>query len=244
MKSTLDQVFNFTDTRIISAFSSRNSGNMSLFYGDTKLSLKNRKDFLNNFGINYRDLVCAKQIHASNIRYVTEKDRGRGALAHDTAIEITDALITDKNNLPLAVFTADCLSIFLYDPVTPAIGLVHAGWRSSKESITAKTIKLMQKQFSTEISDLQAGFGPAIRSCCCEVDKDFSDFFPKEVRVREGRNYLDLAMVNKRQVLESGVKETNIADSGICTFCRNDEFFSYRQEGKLSGRLMSVIMLK
>jgi YfiH family protein len=217
---------------------------MSLFYGDTKDSLANRNNFLNSLGIDYKDLVCAKQIHESCAKYVTRNERGRGALSHDAAIEETDALITDKKNLPLAVFSADCLSVFLYDPLTPAIGLVHAGWRSSKENISLKTIKLMENQFNIKASGLFVGFGPAIRSCCCEVVKDFIDFFPKDVSDRDGRHYLDLVRVNKRQVLDSGVKETNITDLRICTACRNNEFFSYRREGKSCGRLMSVMMLK
>ena len=244
LKLTPEQIFNLTDSMIVSAFSSRNHGNMSLSYGDTRYSLENRKNFLNNLDIDYRGLVCAKQIHASNIRYATEEDRGRGALTYDNSIKITDAFITDKQNVPLAVFTADCLSIFLFDPTIPAIGLIHAGWRSSKENITAKTIKQMQKLFNTKPSNLHIGFGPVIRSCCCEVAKDFIDFFPKCVSERDGRYYLDLVRVNKGAALDLGVKETNINDPKICTSCKNDEYFSYRKEGKSCGRLMSVMMLK
>ena len=217
---------------------------MSLAYGDTRCSLENRKNFLNNLGIDYRSLVCAKQIHLGNVRYTTEEDKGRGALTYGTAIEATDAFITDKKNVPLAIFTADCLSVFLYDPKKPAIGLVHAGWRSSKEGILASTIKLMHKLFDTKVSNLHVGFGPAIRSCCCEVTGDFTDFFPKEVSHRDAGFYLDLVKVNKRQAQESGVKEANITDSQVCTFCNNHEFFSFRKEGKSCGRLISVIMLK
>jgi len=231
------------DAHLICAFSSRLLKNMSLFYGDTQESLTNRKKFLSSLGINYQDLVCVKQIHTSCVRYVKEEDRGSGALAYDSAIADTDALITDKRNLPLAVFTADCLSIFLYDSKTPAIGLIHAGWRSTKEKITAKTIELMQEKFNTRPSDFHVGFGPAIRSCCYEVGKDLHDF-TDELIERNNHYYLDLLKINKKQVLDLGLKENKIFDSQICTSCRNEEFFSYRKEGKVSGRIMSVIMLK
>jgi polyphenol oxidase len=217
---------------------------MSLSYGDTRYSLENRSNFLGNLGIDYRDLVCAKQIHASNVRCILEEDKGSGAFEYDNSIDVTDAFITAERNIPFAILTADCLSIFLFDPLTPAAGLVHAGWRSSKENITLKTIKLMQKQFNTKPSSLHVGFGPAIRSCCCEVAGDFQDFFPDEVFEKDGRFYLDLAKVNKMQLLDSGVKETNISDSRICTVCKNNEYFSFRKEGKSCGRLMSVVMLK
>lgn len=234
----------FTDSNQISAFSSRLFQNMSLFYGNTRESLGNRKGFLSTLGIDYRDLVCAKQIHSSCARYVEEEDRGKGALSYDSSIADTDALVTDKRNLPLAVFTADCLSIFLYDLATPAIGLIHAGWRSAKENITAKAIQLMQKKFNTKTLDLYVGFGPVIRNCCYEVSQDFNDFFPRDIIERNNRYYLDLVQINKRQVLDSGVKKSNIFDSKICSYCRNDDFFSYRKEGKACGRIISVIMLK
>lgn len=235
----------FTNSeQILCAFSPRLFRNMSLSYGDTRGSLNNRKNFLSTLGIAYQDLVCAKQIHASCVRYVKEKNRGSGALSYDTSIADTDALVTDNRNLPLAVFTADCLPIFLYDPVAPAIGLIHAGWRSSRENITAKTIRLMQERFNTKASALYLGFGPAIRSCCYEVGEDFNKILPSSIIKRNGRYYLDLVQINKKQASDLRVKENNIFDSKVCTFCRNEEFFSYRKEGKACGRTMSVIMLK
>ena len=230
---------------LICTASKRFSKNMSLSYADTRKLLNNRKIFLASVGIDYQDLVCAKQIHSCNVRYAKEEDKGKGALAYANALADTDALITDKRNIPLAVFTADCLSIFLYDPKTPAVGLVHAGWRSSKKKITAKTIKLMQEEFNTQIENIHLGFGPAIRQCCYEVGADFKDFFPEEFLIkRNERFYLDLIGLNKKQALDLGVKESNISDCGICTSCRNREFFSYRKEGNACGRMISVIMLK
>jgi YfiH family protein len=228
----------------ISAFSPRLFQNMSLLYGDTRESLTNRKNFLNTLGIDYRDLVCAKQIHSSCARYAAEEDRAKGALSYDSSIPDTDALVTDKRNLPLAVFTADCLSIFLYDSARPAVGLIHAGWRSTKENITVRAIQLMQERFNTQPSRLYVGFAPAIRSCCYEVGEDFNALFPYDTIRKNNSYYLDLVQINKKQVLDSGVRENNILDSGICTYCRNNEFFSYRKEGKTCGRLISVIMLK
>lgn len=238
------RLFNLPSAKLICAFSSRNLKNMSLSYGDTSESLKNRENFLKELGIDYRDLVCARQIHSNYIRYAREEDEGKGALSYESAIADTDAFITDKRNVPLAIFTADCLSLFLYDPKTPAIGLVHAGWRSSKENIVTKAIKLMQEKFYTLTEYLYVGFGPNIRSCCYEVGKEFVNFFPGNIIERDDRYYLDLVSINKKQVLDIGVKELNIFDSGICTSCQNEEFFSYRKEGKSCGRMMSVIMLR
>jgi YfiH family protein len=232
------------DSGLIAIFSSRFSKNMSLFYGDTGNCLINRKNFLSPLGINYQDLVCARQIHRSNVRRVGVRDRGKGALSYETSIDDTDALITDVKNLPLAVFTADCLSIFLYEPEAAAIGLVHAGWRSIKENITAKTVKSLEENLNAKIKNLYVGFGPAIRGCCYEVGKEFKDIFPSEVLERDNRLYLDLIAINKKQLLDLGIRENNIFDCEICTSCRNWEFFSYRKEGISCGRMVSVVMLR
>lgn len=234
-------IFNFPG--VIADFSRRSHGNTSLCYGPTENSLASRRDFLETHGIDYRDLVCAKQIHASTVKYVHNDDKGKGALSDADSTADTDAFITDKKGLPLAIFTADCLSIFLYDPKSRSIGLIHSGWRSSKEFIAVKAVNLMQKEFGAQTQDIYAGLGPAMRACCYEVGREFQKIFPRDLTDRGGRFYLDLAGVNKKQLLSSGVEDKNIFDTKICTVCRNDEFFSFRKEGSKCGRIMSVAML-
>lgn len=232
------------EVNLIIAFSARRHGNMSLYYGDTVLALDNRRSFLSSLGIDYRDLVCARQVHGSQIKYVTEKDKGSGASAYGGSLADTDGFITDVKNLPLAIFTADCPSVFIYDPKTPSIGLLHCGWRSTKEDIVAKAVSLMREKFNIAPENLYAGFGSSIRECCYEVSKDFKDFFSQGLTERNGKLYLDLALVNRKQLIDSGLKEKNIFPPQVCTFCHNEEFYSYRKEGLSCGRMMSVMMLK
>ncbi len=232
------------EVNLIIAFSTRRHGNMSLYYGDTNQALDNRRCFLSSLGIDYRDLVCARQVHASRVRYIEEKDKGSGANAYGGSLGDTDGFITDKKNIPLAVFTADCLSVFIYDPKTPSVGLLHCGWRSSKENIIAKAISLIRDKFGVDPKELYAGFGSSIRGCCYEVSEDFRDYFTHGLTERKGKTYLDLAVVNTAQLLEAGLDEKNIFPPQVCTFCNNEEFYSYRREGLSCGRMMSVIMLK
>lgn len=232
-----------THSGLTCAFSLRVNGNMSLSYGDTKDSLLNRNNFLSALGIDYQSIICAQQTHSSNLKYVRQADKGKGALSYESSVLDTDGFITDQKNLPLSIFTADCLSIFLYDPQTPAIGLIHAGWRSSKENISSKAVKLMQQEFNTRPEGLYAAFGPYIRSCCYEVSSDFN-FFTQGLSKHNGGYYFDLAESNKQELLALGIKRENISDPKICTSCQNEEFFSFRKEGKGCGRLISVMMLK
>jgi hypothetical protein len=217
---------------------------MSLYYGDTSEALDNRRNFLSSLGIDYRDLICARQVHGDNVKYVTESEKGSGANAYGGSIPDVDGFITDKKNVPIAVFTADCLSVFIYDPKTPSIGMVHSGWRSSKQGIVLKAIGLMVEKFNVEPKNLYAGFGSSIRGCCYEVSKEFKGHFPGALIEKKDKFYLDLASVNKEQLLSAGLKEENIFPPQVCTFCHNDEFFSYRKEGIACGRMMSVMMLK
>lgn len=229
--------------RLITAFSQKPS-NMSLSYGDTKDSLTNREEFLRALGIDFRDLICARQVHGNQVVYVKGEHKGKGALSSAEAIPDTDAFITDIVNLPVAVFTADCLSVFLYDPAHHVIGLIHAGWRSTQKKITAATLGCMRKQFHTQASEVLAGFGPAMRACCFEVGEEFKDSFSEGLECRNNHYYLDLAVINKIELLDFGIPQSNIFDSGICTSCQNGRFFSYRREGESCGRMMSVAMLK
>lgn len=217
---------------------------MSLSYGNSAGVLNNRRDFLDGLGIDYRNLICGQQAHGNNLKYVSEENKGSGALTYATAIADTDGFITDAKGLALAIFTADCLSIFLYDSHKPAIGLVHAGWRSTKGNIIGRTLELMRSKFKTQPAELRAGFGPCIRDCCYEVSGEFKEYFPVGLARRAGRLYLDLAAINKKQLLDSGVRGENIFDPGLCTSCNHADFFSWRKEGPASGRIISVIALK
>jgi YfiH family protein len=133
--------------------------------------------------------------------------------------------------------------VFLVDPDRPAVGMIHAGWRSTQTKITTKTVELMRREFNTNPGNLSVSFGPAIGPGCFEVEEEFKQFFPGKVINRQKRLFLDLPRINKDELLESGVKEGNIFDPGICTACETERFFSYRQEKESAGRMISVIML-
>ena len=229
---------------VAAAFSSRQDGNMSLCFGDTLDSLENRKKFLPATGIDYRDLICAKQAHGKNIEYVTEANKGSGALEYDSSVAGTDGFITDKKNVPVAILTADCLPVFVYDPERPAIAILHAGWRSTEKNISGEGIRAMQERFGSRPEDLLVGFGPAIRSCCFEVEKDFKSNFPFGLINRDGRIFMDIVLINLKQLLGCGVKEKNISDPKLCTFSENKDFFSFRKEARASGRMISTLMLR
>lgn len=192
---------------VIAAFSRRQDGNMSLVFGQTRDSLENRKKFLSGLGIDYRNLVTAKQVHGKNVEYVTQKNMGSGALDYATCVADTDGFITDQRLVPIAILTADCLSVFIYDPKHPAIAVLHAGWRSTEQNISREGIERMQNRFGSQPQDLLVGFGPSIRACCFEVEKDFKSNFPFGLLKRDGRVFMDIALINRQHWFPCGTKK-------------------------------------
>lgn len=233
----------FKDLGVLALFTDRHE-NFSFKNNLVSLVSKAREEFLGQVRINYKDLVCVKQVHSSRIVVVTEFERGRGAQDFDSAIAFSDGIITEVKNLPIAIFIADCLAIYFFDPIHKAIGLIHAGWRGSAEKISLKLIEIMNEHFGSRAQDLIASFSPSIRSCCYEVGLSMKDYFFESLIEKEGKLFLDLALENRNQLLNAGVKKENIINCEICTACHNEEFFSYRREGLSAGRMMAVMMIK
>ncbi|MFZ5800056.1 MAG: peptidoglycan editing factor PgeF [Candidatus Omnitrophota bacterium] len=204
----------------------------------------NRREALKNSGIDFRRLVCAGQIHGKRILCVDRNYAGKGALSLKGRLEGVDGFITRQEELPLAVFTADCLSIFILDPKTRAVGLIHAGWRGTRAGIATKAVEMMRKRFCSRAEDLFIGFGPAIRKCCYEVGREFGKLFSYGLIKRNEEYLLDLIACNRLQLRKTGVKEKNIFDSRLCTGCEKKRFFSFRREKEKAGRMISAIMLK
>ena len=123
-----------------------------------------------------------------------------------------------------------------------AIGLAHAGWRGTYKAIAAKTVQKMQEKYASQPSDLKVVLGPGIRECCYQVGEEFRDYFPSHVKDREGHLYVDVIGANRDQLLQAGVRQENIFDSGICTCC-NKNYFSFRRDGAKAGRMISLMML-
>lgn len=178
--------------------------------------------------------VNIRQVHGNRILKVDEPF---------SILPQADGLITNQKNLTLLIRTADCLPVFFYDPLNEAVGLVHAGWRGSRDAIVVETVSAMTEYFGTQPQDIKVAFGPAISPAFYEVGREFLEYFSSGVDVWGLKCTLDLALVNRDQLESVGVRSENIHDCGICTYA-NERFFSYRREGATSGRMVSVIAVR
>ena len=188
-------------------------------------------------GINPEYLVTSRQIHGTAILFAKKPGNYDGY----------DALITDRVDLFLCIFTADCYPILIYDPRHNASGAVHAGWKGSAEGIVLKTIEAMQKNFNSCPEECLAYIGTGISPEAYEVDREVALKFPAEsllrssLSQRENKYLLDLGVVNYRQLLASGISPSNIERSPFCSVRDSNMFFSHRRDQGKTGRMVSLI---
>ena len=163
-----------------------------------------------------------------------------------------DALITNIPNVPLLIFTADCVPKAIIDKKNKAIGLAHAGWRGTFDKIAKKTIEKMNKYYNSKVDDLVCVIGPSIGPCCYEVSKDlvekfnmnFTNSSEKFYTIEEDKYKLDLWKVNELILKESGVKDENIINLNLCTSCNSDKFHSYRKHNQTPKRIGTILQIK
>ncbi len=199
-------------------------------------------------GFDPHSAVLCKQIHSDLVYTVTEKDRGAGL--YGPPLEPCDALITHCPGIALTVFTADCTPIVLYDPVTGAVGAVHAGWRGTAADIAGKTVGAMVSRFGSRPWDIRAAIGPNIGYCHFETHEDVPkallDAFGPEmngyIRPSGEKYYVDLKGVNRCLLRRAGVTEIDVSD--CCTVCESSRFWSHRVTGGIRGSQGAVIVCK
>jgi len=153
-----------------------------------------------------------------------------------------DALYTNKKSEVCAILTADCLPIFIADTLGQEVAVVHAGWKGLLRGVIEQTLK------SFGSKNLVAHFGPAISQDNFEVGEEIRDQyiskdsgFKSSFKTIMGKHYLDLYHAAKLILNSYGIYK--ISGGNECTFMQKDEYFSYRRDGKYSGRMANLIWI-
>ena len=204
-------------------------------------------------GFETKDLVLSDQTHTTNVRLVTEADRGKGFDRERDYTDV-DGLITDTPGLMLVTIYADCVPLYFVDPVHKAVGLSHSGWKGTVHRIGKVTLERMKEAFGTRPEDVQAAIGPSICQDCYEVSEDvaraFMDEFADQLddrliyRKGNGKYQLNLWNANERILLEAGIRPEHLSITNICTCCNHELLFSHRASHGQRGNLAAFLGLK
>jgi len=228
-------------------FSNGEFGSLNLSYmvgDDTSLVLKNRSAIANAFGIEVSKFIIPTQTHTNTCKIITSATK-------QEELENVDAVITNEKGILIAVMSADCVPILLYDQEKQVVAAVHAGWRGTVAEILKKTVETMQHSFGSNTTSIIAGIGPSISDEVYEVGEEVMKGVDKVYGTMEGiisnekngKGFCNLWEANRIQLLKLGVKEENIEVAGICTYSNSSDFFSYRKFGTKAGRFAAGIML-
>lgn len=230
------------------------SMNLSFSRGDEEVAVyENYRRIADAVGFPYESIVCSDQTHTTNVRKVGKDDRGKGLLFSRNYHDV-DGLITNEPEVTLATFYADCVPLYLVDPVKKAIGLSHSGWRGTVGKIGKVTVEAMGREFGSRPEDILTAIGPSICQECYEVSEDvaeeFRKIYPRELwntllwDKGNGKYQLNLWEACRRNFLEAGILPEHIVLPEICTCCNPDFLFSHRASQGKRGNLAAFLMLK
>ncbi len=192
-------------------------------------------------GLDLDRVAWARQVHGADVARVAAPGGFAGA---------ADVLATAERGQPLAIFTADCLAVVLWDPAAPALAAAHVGWRGAVRGALPAAVAAVTA-LGARPERLAAVVGPSIGPCCYEVDEPviaaFAAAHPScwthwAVPGRPGHWMLDLWRTAADVLEQAGVAPSRVENPRLCTACRPDLLYSYRRGHR--GRLVTIAALE
>ncbi|MBP5281223.1 MAG: peptidoglycan editing factor PgeF [Lachnospiraceae bacterium] len=250
------------------------SMNFSIHLGDSPENVReNYSRIAKILGSELKDITGTVQTHTTNIRRVTEEDRGKVAYIPADYGDV-DGLVTNVKGIVLAAFTADCVPIYFVDPVRECIGLAHSGWRGTVNDMAGNMVRRMQAEFGTDPKDLIVAIGPSICQDCYEVGDEVAQaalnavgeaeelreligkanpgYMYQQGKLRHylepgletGKYQLDLWLVNMIFLVKAGVLPERIDVTDLCTAENKELLFSHRASHGKRGNMGAFLKLK
>jgi len=220
-------------------------------------AVQNYADFCTVLGVDCDGLVKANQTHTNCVK-VVDKLPGKMSIEEDEFKNV-DGLVTNVEGVSLASCNADCILLLFYDPVKKVIGNVHSGWRGTFAKIAVNSVDSMVQNYGCNPEDIIVCICPSIRKCHFEVKDDVKnmceEIFSYTNRLNDIIEYvgkdeeandkwrIDTVLITTILLRSCGIKENNIYDCGICSFCNKDIVNSCRGDGKNYGLGTAIISL-
>jgi purine-nucleoside/S-methyl-5'-thioadenosine phosphorylase / adenosine deaminase len=222
--------------------------NVSFAVGDEPGAvLENRRRVARAIGADLGDFVFSRQVHGAEVRIVTGADRGSGAFALDEGVPEADALVTADPAVVLAILTADCVPIVLFDPVAHVLACVHSGWRGTVARVSAAALDAM-RALGASPENVIAALGPAISPY--QVGADVADAVQRGLGAAAaevispdgtGKWLMDLWGANRTVLREAGLADGNVH---VTTYVTGDGRFFSDRAVRPCGRLALVARLR
>ncbi len=202
--------------------------------GDDPVTVRRNQSTLAS-AFELKDIRTMVQVHGSDIAFLGDDE---------AAAPVADAMFTDRTDVGLIVRAADCTPIILVDPLARLIGVVHAGRAGLVSGVAPATVRAMRERGATRI---QAWLGPRACGSCYELPKEMVDDVAgivPEARAMTpiGKPSIDIGRGLIAQLRAEQVDVTDLGE-GACTI-EDKQFFSYRRQGKASGRQGAIVVLR
>lgn len=192
--------------------------------------------------LGYTQLFEVSQVHGADVLCAPSSEVPRAFRKQEA-----DALVGTQSGQAVGVRVADCLPLLVGDPETGHVAAVHAGWRGAAAGVVARALRALGD--ASVARRLLCAIGPHIGPCCFEVSEEVAAQIaaaspdPRGVVVpRDPRPHVDLSRLVQSQLVAAGVAEARIERVPGCTRCDSKRFYSYRRDGKASGRHLAVIV--
>ncbi|MBF0273727.1 MAG: laccase domain-containing protein [Nitrospinae bacterium] len=243
---------------LLNIFTNRKGGKSSAPFNSLNFGFATGDD-LQNVEENYRllskkagfnkPIITCKQVHKTGIAEVQEV-HGAIEVNNGTVSGLfnplnknyiysrikADALYTETKNLPIGVYTADCLPVIVSDKKKSFVMAIHCGWRGVVDGIVEKSFVFLQNKGKT---DFEVILGPAINQCCFELKHEGNLFDPSSVKERNSSSYVNLKNEVRLRCSNTAKDLIKIDDIDHCTCCNKELFFSYRRD-KTTGRHINI----
>jgi polyphenol oxidase len=212
---------------------------------DNKLDIKKNLQIVRkNISKKAKNIFLLHQFHSNKFIYIDDKYNKKKKPK-------ADAVITNQKHLPIAVLTADCAPILIYDDKMKMVAAIHAGWRGAYKDIVKKVVKFMIKKGCSTINMVVA-IGPCISIENYQVREDFIKKFINKDKKNiiffkkiKNKNYFSLNKYVQFQLKSLNIKKIDIINKD--TFNAKNNFFSARRSISLNetdyGRNISIIMI-
>ena len=183
------------------------------------------------------------QVHSTAV--VIAEEPKPGGQPHQRA----DIILTDQPGVTIFMRFADCVPVFLVDPVRRVIGVAHAGWVGSVNRVSAVAVQAMTRRYGCQPDNILAAIGPSIgvehypigEVVIDRVKYSFGNDSRKLLFEYEDGVHLDLGKTNQLMLEAQGVQQ--IEQAGICTACHLEDWFSHRGEAGKTGRFGALLAL-